>query len=132
MRRFGVLKEQATPCGKKLSISHAHALMILLEAENSLSEIRQQELVKELNIDKSNVARLCQKMTAAGHIVQKRSELDARSWKIGLTSRGLKMAQQLEASSQDRFSRLLDSIPKDQREKVIASLRILSEAMDSL
>jgi DNA-binding MarR family transcriptional regulator len=132
VRRFGVLKEQTTPCGKKLSITQAHALMILLEAEKSSSEIRQQELVKELNIDKSNVARLCQKMTDVGHIVQKRSDLDARSWQLGLTSRGLKMAQQLEDSSLDRFSRLLESIPEDQRGKVIASLRILSEAMDSL
>jgi DNA-binding MarR family transcriptional regulator len=63
-RRFGTLATDRTPCDKPLSMAHAHALMVL-SARGASS---QQELGTELCIDKSNVARLCAKMSAAGHV----------------------------------------------------------------
>jgi DNA-binding MarR family transcriptional regulator len=71
-RRFGALSADATPCGKPLSMAHAHALMVLL----TRGELSQQELGAELCIDKSNVARLCARMVDAEHVVQQQSETD--------------------------------------------------------
>jgi len=61
-RRFGAFAGDATPCGKPITMVHAHALMIL-SAQGVLS---QQQLGLELCIDKSNVTRLCAKMVEAG------------------------------------------------------------------
>jgi len=128
-RKFGVLGEGQTPCGKALSISHAHALMVLLEAEESKSETSQQVLSKVLGIDKSNVTRLCQKMTRSGHIVQARGKNDARVRIVSLTSRGRKLAEEVNCGSRERFSKLLTGIPAGQVKTVMNGLRALSSSL---
>jgi hypothetical protein len=52
-----------SPHGMPISIRHAHALMVL----HGRGELSQQELGGDLCIDKSNVARRCANMLAAGH-----------------------------------------------------------------
>jgi len=131
-RRFGVLRESSTPCGKKLSISHAHALMILLDAERSLVDMGQQTLGTMLGLDKSTVARLCQKMILSEHIIQTIGTEDARSRLLTLTSRGRKLAQEVELASHDRFRKLLSAIPEDQCASVMTGLRVLYNSMNKL
>jgi DNA-binding MarR family transcriptional regulator len=125
-RRFGALAADATPCGKPLSIAHAHALMVLLGA----GELAQQELGAELCIDKSNVARLCAKMVEAGHARQRRCERDGRSRRVALPGRGERLAREVDAASRARFGALLDGIPAPRRDEVIAALRHLVAALD--
>src|SRR5690242_17120964 len=79
IRRFGLLVTKQTPCGQPLSTSYAHALMVLLERSPSGFGISQAELGATLVIVKSNVARLCSRMVAAGHAVQAVASTDARS-----------------------------------------------------
>jgi DNA-binding MarR family transcriptional regulator len=106
--------------------------MILLDAQRASMRINQQDLAVKLNIDKSNVTRLCQKTTESEHIVQERSCSDARILELCLISRGLKLAQQLEEASRERFAKLLESIPEDQRDNVMRSLKVLCESMYNL
>ena len=127
-RRFGALAADATPCGKPLSMAHAHALMVLL----GRGQLTQQELGRELCIDKSNVARLCAKMVDAGHVEQRAAEHDARSRKVSLTKRGERLAQEVEAASRARFGALLAALPEARRSPVVKALRHLVDALDSL
>jgi DNA-binding MarR family transcriptional regulator len=129
VRDFGLLSQEATPCGKPVATSHAHALMLLLDEARSLS---QKDLADALGLDKSNVTRLCQKMEAEGQIEQVRGEQDARVRFLKLTSRGAKLAREIEESSKDRFTSLLKAVPPSERARVFEGLEVLSKAVRTL
>lgn len=126
-RCFGALSANATPCGKPLSMAHAHALMLLLEHP----ETSQQELGKELHIDKSNVARLCAKLVESGHARQRPSESDGRSRMVSLTAEGKRLAREVDAASQARFGAVLDGLPKARRRELIGSLQELVAVVEA-
>lgn len=126
-RRFGGLAAESTPCGKPLSMAHAHALMVLL----AQGEITQQKLAAELCIDKSNVARLCARMVEAHHVSQRASERDGRSRLVSLTARGARLAHEVDDASRARFRTLLGDIPKQHRADVVVALRHLVDALEA-
>jgi DNA-binding MarR family transcriptional regulator len=126
-RRFGALAAESTPCGKPLSMAHAHALMVLLGG----GELSQQALGGELHIDKSNVARLCAKMARAGHVKQRPSERDGRSRLVSLTARGALLAREVDRASRARFGALLGKIPRSRRADVVVALQHLVDATDA-
>src|SRR4051812_5939543 len=70
VRRFGLLVTRQTPCGFPVSPSYAHALMLLLRRGSGGIATLQSDLAAGLGIDKSNVARLCERMVSAGHALQ--------------------------------------------------------------
>lgn len=125
-RSFGTLGTDMTPCGKPLSIAHAHALMTLLVR----GELTQQELGAELCVDKSNVARLCAKMVDEGHARQVAPAEDRRSRLVSLTAAGKRLAREVDAASRQRFGTLLSGMKAAQREQVIQGLRQLVAAID--
>jgi DNA-binding MarR family transcriptional regulator len=125
-RDFGALAADTTPCGKPLSMAHAHALMLLL-AQGDLS---QQDLGRELRIDKSNVARLCAKMVEAEHVEQRSNEQDGRSRIVSLKASGKRVAREVDVASRARFSALLGALPAARREPLIAHLEQLVMAIE--
>ena len=127
-RRFGALAADSTPCGKPLSMAHAHALMVL----RTKGELSQQELGAELCIDKSNVARLSARMVEAGHIDQRPSEKDGRSRLLSLTAKGTRLATEVDAASGARFGSLLDVLPVNSRRRVLDALHELVTSLDDL
>lgn len=129
IRSFGLLAVDTTPCGEPLAVSHAHALMTLLEGARRGSEPGQRELGAALGIDKSNVARLCRRMEEAGHLRQTRSRSDGRARLLHLTARGRRMAEAVERASQDRFDVLAAAVPAGQRRAVLSALAILNQAI---
>ncbi|HEY6559066.1 MAG TPA: MarR family winged helix-turn-helix transcriptional regulator [Polyangiaceae bacterium] len=126
-RRFGALAADSTPCGKPLSMAHAHALMVLL----AKGELSQQELGAELCIDKSNVARLCAKMVDAGNVKQRPSKEDGRSRRVSLTARGERLAREVDDASRARFGTLLTGLPEARRDDVIEALQQLVATIDA-
>jgi DNA-binding MarR family transcriptional regulator len=127
-RQFGALAVDMTPCGKPLSMVHAHAVMVLL----AKTELQQQELAAELCIDKSNVARLCAKMVEVGHAVQRQGRDDGRTRLISLTAEGKRLARDVDAASRARFAAWLSAVPSARRDQLIDSLEQLLAAMDVL
>jgi len=109
-------------------MAHAHALMVLL----AKGELSQQHLGAELCIDKSNVARLCAKMTEAGQVRQRQCAKDARSRRVRLTARGERLAREVEAASGSRFSTLLTEVPPARRTQVLEALEVFVTALDAL
>lgn len=130
VRKFGLLASDATPCGKPISVSHAHALAHLLERREQ-GPTSQQMLGAALGIDKSNVTRLCARMERLGHIVQRIAPEDGRARHLALTAAGVRLAQAVQRSSLDRFTRLLTSIPASERAGVLAALDVLNQAIDA-
>jgi len=125
-RGFGALASDSTPCGKPLSMAHAHALMVLL----GQGQLTQQALGAELCIDKSNVARLCAKLVDAGHVEQRPNAADGRSRLVSLTPRGAHLAREVDAASRAKFAALLSNLPAGQRGEVIRGLQHLVDAID--
>jgi DNA-binding MarR family transcriptional regulator len=132
VRSFGLLAAGQTPCGQPLGLSHAHALMVLLEQSRAEVETRQQDLGRALGIDKSNVARLCRRMEAAGHLLQTPHPGDGRARSLRLTPRGLRLAGEVERASRGRFARLAALLPPDRCRSVLASLQLLNQAITNL
>src|SRR5664279_6624049 len=132
IRSIGLLAGDQTPCGQPLAVSHAHALMVLLETARKGVRLSQRELGQTLGIDKSNVARLCRRMEIAGHVVQRRSADDGRTRLLSLTTRGEGVAKNVERSSRDRFRRLMAAIPRGSRAHVLSSLACLNQALASV
>ena len=82
-----------------------------------------------MRLDKSNVTRLCAKMTDAGQVVQVPVPEDGRAWSVSLTAKGRRLAERLDDASRTRFDRLLAAIPSDARAGVIRSLDLLNGAI---
>jgi DNA-binding MarR family transcriptional regulator len=125
VRQFGLLLGDQTPCGQPLSVSHAHALMLLL----SVGEMSQSQLGEQLGIDKSNVARLCARMQKLGHVAQSRAPEDGRSRLVNLTPAGRTLARRVQRASRARFRALLAEIPSNRRKVVLSGLTALDEAL---
>jgi DNA-binding MarR family transcriptional regulator len=129
IRSAGLFAGDQTPCGHPVAVSHAHALMVLLETARKGKRATQRELGQALGIDKSNVARLCRRMESAGHLVQSRSADDRRARLLSLTTRGTRLAKNVERSSRDRFQRLMSAVPRRSRAGVLSSLACLNQAL---
>lgn len=127
-RKFGALGAESTPCGKPLPLAHAHALMVL----RAQGELSQRALGAELCIDKSNVARLCAKLSDAGQLQQRANASDGRSRLVSLTARGARLAEEIDAASRARFARLLSGLPKTRRAETLRALQYLVDALDTL
>ena len=126
VRRFGLLLQDQTPCGKPLPTSHAHALMLLIAAGRP---VRQNELGAELGIDKSNVARLCAQMEEKRHVRQEPDTEDRRARRVGLTAKGRRVGKEVKQASEHRFEALLSRIPTTKQEAVFAGLAALNAAL---
>jgi DNA-binding MarR family transcriptional regulator len=104
--------------------------MALLERERRAETTTQQDLVKVLGVDKSNVTRLCAKMVDAGHVLLEPTPDDGRAWSVSLTVKGRRVAERVEDASRARFDRLLAALPSDAvRTAVVQSLDLLNDAI---
>jgi DNA-binding MarR family transcriptional regulator len=129
VRRFGLLVTKQTPCGLPISPSYAHALMLLLQRSRDGLMTLHSDLAGSLGIDKSNVARLCERMVDAKHAVQTVPPADGRSRLVTLTTAGTRLAQRIEQGSRDRFAAVTAMIPDGKRRAVIAALADLNAAV---
>jgi DNA-binding MarR family transcriptional regulator len=129
VRRFGLLVTRQTPCGFPVSPSYAHALMLLRRRTAEGLSTLQSDLAAGLGIDKSNVARLCERMVRAGHALQNVPEADGRSRLVTLTVKGARVAGRIEQGSRARFSAVAARIPARKRRAVIAALSDLNVAV---
>ena len=104
--------------------------MALLDRERRAESTTQQDLVKILVVDKSNVTRLCAKMLEAGQVAQQPSPDDGRSWLVSLTTKGRRLAERVEDASRARFDRVLAALPSEAaRATVLRSLDLLNGAL---
>jgi DNA-binding MarR family transcriptional regulator len=131
VRRFGVLVTRRTPCGFPVSPSYAHALMLLRRRTREGLTTQQSDLAGTLGIDKSNVARLCERMVKAGHAIQTVPPEDGRSRAVALTAKGSRLAERIETGSRDRFAAVTAGIPRSRRAAVIAALADLNAAVET-
>jgi DNA-binding MarR family transcriptional regulator len=128
IRNFGVLRDSETPCGQPLPLSHAQALSVLIERDG----LKQKDLAEALCLDKSSVARLCQRMELAGHIAQIAAADDARAREVSLTLKGKKLAKAVQDASRNRFEALAEAMSRSEHSRVLDALEVLNAAVATL
>jgi DNA-binding MarR family transcriptional regulator len=121
----GALEELTRPCGAKLSIPHAYALLELRDHGDPMTV---SELAAKLAIDRTNVSRLCARMEEAGHLARAPHPEDGRARALRLTARGKKLARVVDDQSASHFGRLAKRLGGSLPE-VVTTLDRLSNAM---
>lgn len=124
---FGLASDLRTPCGKPMSVSRAHSLMVLYEAEGG---IRISDLSDELHIDLSNVSRLCEKLEREGLIERRPCPDDGRAKRLHLTRDGRALAAEVDGASLSKFASILEKMPDGSLGQVLESLSILNRAIE--
>lgn len=129
VRGLGLLSSDRTPWCGRLSISHAHALLILLECSQRGYKPTQHDLGITLGIDKSNVTRLCARMEEARLVTQERCREDGRARRLTPTQKGLRLATTVEQSSRQLFVAVMSAIPTHARAGVLSAIEALDAAV---
>lgn len=125
IRAFGLHQPDRTPCGTAIPVSEAHALMELSHS----SHLAQHELAERLGLEKSTVSRIVTQLHQRSWLRREQQEQDARVSLLSLTPQGRQAAAELAAARSDRFARLLEAIPLEQRATILTSLSRLVEAI---
>lgn len=105
-----------------LPASYAQAMVVLLSFYEREEPPTLTDLVELLNIDKSNVTRLCQRMQEAGHVLVRRDERDRRAKRLTLTEEGVKLAKIINRTSLERFGALLSALNTEERAALLPLL----------
>lgn len=121
----GVLEDAKRPCGTPISVSHAYALLELLQHGAPMTVT---ELAQRLMIDRSNVSRLTERMQRAGDLVRADSLDDARARSLSLTPQGKRLARRVDRASLVHFSEIGAhlSVPPEQ---IVDALKALESAI---
>ncbi len=125
VRTFGLHHPERTPCGQPVAVSEAHALMEMAREE----PLSQGGLSLQLGLEKSTVSRLVSNLERRGWIFRKRDAEDGRVLLLRLTERGRRISQTIAAAREEKFSRMLDRIPSEERENVLRALDVLVGAL---
>ena len=100
MVEHGALDERSRPCGTKLGLAHAHALLELRAAPGPLMV---SELAERLHIDRTNVSRLCARLEELGQLERAPRADDGRAWALALTPEGHALAARVDRASLTHF-----------------------------
>lgn len=120
----GALKEATRPCGARLSLPHAYALLELLHAE----PMTVSALSSRLAIDRTNVSRLCARMEGLGELTRSAHPEDGRAIVVSLSAHGRTLAKRVDGTSAAHFAGLASSL-EGRTESVIDALEVLTHAM---
>jgi len=124
VRAFGLHQPDTTPCGQPIPVSEAHALAALAGDV----PLTQQELGRQLRLEKSTVSRLVGQLHERGWVARGEDERDGRVVRLALTKQGRQAADELAAARSAKFAGVLTGIPEGQRVAVLSSLAVLVEA----
>jgi DNA-binding MarR family transcriptional regulator len=125
VRAFGLHRPETTPCGKPLSVAEAYALQELRRD----ASFAQGELAERLNLEKSTISRLVAQLEGRGWVLRQRSPEDGRVQLLSLTDAGTAIADNVATARREKFARVLEALPTDARDDVIAALQTLVEAI---
>lgn len=120
----GTLDPVRRPCGTQLSTAHAWALLELA-ADGPLTVT---ELAERLQIDRTNVSRLCARMEADHELERRPHPTDGRARRVQLTAAGRQLAERVDALSAGHFAGILARLDHP-TPAVVDALDALTRAM---
>lgn len=125
-RRAGVLK--ADPYGVGLSLSQCSALVDI----ERYGELRAQELVRTLCLDKSTVSRLVAALENEGLVTFSDDPEDRRSRLLKLSSDGKRVVNRINKESDEMVAEVFAHLNESERDQLAKSFESLMKAIDGL
>jgi DNA-binding MarR family transcriptional regulator len=125
VRRFGLLEQDQTPCGRPMPTSHAHALDIL----GRMGVATQRDLAAQLRLDESTVSRLVERLVRTGLLDRAVDERNRRQSRLTLTTAGDDALRELRRASTTKFRQMQDRIPPEKLGHVLEAFDVLIAAM---
>jgi DNA-binding MarR family transcriptional regulator len=119
----GTLDDARRPCGTPLPMPHAWALLELSRRAMTVTE-----LASRLNIDRTNVSRLCAKMESAGELARRPHPEDGRARLVELTPAGARLAAQVDTASAEHFDAVVARLGADASD-TLGALEALTRAL---
>jgi DNA-binding MarR family transcriptional regulator len=132
VRAFGLLSTNNTPCGVPMHVSEAHALMELKARHERNEPPTLADLRNTLQIDKSNISRLCKRLQSKGLVHCHPCDVDGRAKRIVLTDEGFQLATLVDDASLRRFSELVAALPDSASISIVKSVESLTRAIQSV
>ena len=86
------------------------------------------ELAAALAVNPSTVTRMCDRLVRKGLVRRQRRAADRRGVRIALTPAGRALVAQVSQRRRAELTRLLEALPQEQHEPVIAALRAFAAA----
>jgi len=125
VRAFGLHRPDETPCGQRVSVAEAHALVELSRDE----PLSQNALCERLQLVKSTVSRVVDLLERRGWVERHKDPRDGRAVALRLTDAGRQAARNLADARKRKFSGMLERIPLDERPHVLQALKTLVEVL---
>jgi DNA-binding MarR family transcriptional regulator len=127
VRRFGLLNASCCDecCGERISMAQSH---ILFEIRRR-GRPSMQRVAEELGMDVTTFSRQAKSLESKGLIVREVSQEDRRVSLLGVTGEGMRVLEQIDRYMSERLEQLFSSLTPFERETVVRSLGLLSEAL---
>ncbi|WP_346353308.1 MarR family winged helix-turn-helix transcriptional regulator [Azotosporobacter soli] len=127
VRGLGVLEKSEAGCCE-LSLGQCHAI---IEIGRS-GEMSLMQLALVLNLDKSTVSRLVDKLVQEGLIDRQENSADRRYSSLILTEAGRAVFQSVETKMGDHFMEVLAALPQEKRMQIVESIELLGNAVSTI
>ncbi|MGG0287670.1 MarR family transcriptional regulator [Peribacillus butanolivorans] len=89
-------------------------------------------LVDKLEIDRSYMSRIINKLSKDGLVIKENSTLDNRTSLIRLTPKGMTLFNQLNERSDEQLVRLFQGLSQNEIKEIHASMMFIQKKLDSL
>ena len=126
VRKLGLLqKADSACCG--ITIAQCHTLVEIGRSHG----LSLNDLSESLTLDKSTMSRTVDNLVNSGLVKRQIDTSDRRYTKIRLTAKGSETVALINRSMEDFFQQILDSIPAENHNMVMAALPYLLNAVKS-
>ena len=122
IRGFGLLDQTRTPCGRRMPISTAHALLELRRHQGYM----QSELAGRLGLTRSGTSRLVAGMERQKLLRREADRRDRRVYRLHLTAKGKRLAGENDRKGLAFFNAIARSLSGKERKMLVASLTALT------
>jgi DNA-binding MarR family transcriptional regulator len=122
-RQFGMAERDAVCCGD-VTVQQCMALQLLHEESLAIGA-----LAERMGVTPGATTRLVDGMIGRGWLERRRDPDDRRRVLLKLTEEGRQEAEYLRDSTEEVVEDVLEELPADERETILAALRSLREAM---
>src|SRR6185503_8336872 len=103
-----------------LSLGEARVLYEIATAKDPLAS----DIGTALGLDRGYLSRIISSFVRRGLVVRKKSDSDARQSPLHLTAKGTKLFAELQRDTNEQVASLLEKLPGDSQEKIVASMRL--------
>lgn len=104
-------------------------IFVMLESRGTITPA---EIVRQTDLDKSQLSRAVKSMVERGLITSETSESDLRAHSLAFTEKGLEIFERARPYMRERQSRLLNALSKPEQDALFAAFQKLDAVFDDL